>query len=1076
MTLLNKIIVKYKNYSMKTRYLLTALTLPLLAACTQDEFDVQVNNGNAALQGRVEVGKVAFTTGANTRFDFGDAEHIGWEDGERFGLFLMDDWNEAGNAAGNGEQLDANETDFKDQQVWNNMYSLHNYTQTNIPFTFNRTEGIWENDDAVVEGNYFALAPANGQETSMEISDLGSIRNRRDVWVYINPVQKFGNEPAGQYNQLRGGIEQNQFFLGYQQVYRNQELTNGEQLMLPLQLRPILGMVDLTIENSDEKSFIVQKIVMRRLDGDPMPTIAYIRPDGNTTEDFPKYLDGTSTWNKENTYKDFGPAFAQPYDAAELTDACGEPYTRFTYNPETWTRSAARSVVEYSYPGENGFIPYGLKGDAAEPVYEYTFDFTGENEDAPDGYILNNGDFFHAYLALPHNMYLKEYSFTIYGLQKDNTTIGGPTWKEGIIIPSAGDYVDLPAPGHENDGHFNLVKVDLASEMTYLQAKVEFDDFKIQEMRFATVSNSDDLLRYLKMYESSYNMGTNEIFYITTLGDFEVTRELCDYVRDLNESKGSNKGGKAIIYFVESKNGKLVFPEGLDSDAIDLFFYTKRVNILNKGTQVIEEPIMQADEAIEIFMEALKDSDIKSNGIFGIVSDGVSLLDKLEAALAAGFMNSGIHSIVNEGVLTINAAIETGDGADAGIYNESGAIMEIGAVIISDDVERYPYSINGIGAAYVQNKGALNLKGTMLDGILMNARETTVESTTAINTVVNFNNIADCKDCPTGIAKLIVTENSTLEILNGVNGSEDGYYVGQVENYGSFAAEEQFVNYQALYPQTIDEFGQGNLIINGSKELAGNHTNVSMSGIINMSGYHDAAVKYDDLLQYNEGIRNFCKLSVENYGYIYQADKYATIKVLNSNGINDPFNFENAELGVGVIENTIHGNITGYDNGTNIFNGTIGSQVIILTVNDDKMDVAAINDILEKYHNYNKVVLKGNNLIAGEVDKNVISVLEFDSAEKGYVVGEVEFAAPEIFIKNELVQLAVHYVKVQGTVRLEHGAEMRVGRANTNIDCTVYSSTGGMIEVQNGATLRGMGDNNVWLLTPNVWADATWIH
>lgn len=1072
MTLLNKIIVKYKNYSMKTRYLLTALTLPLLAACTQDEFDVQVNNGNAALQGRVEVGKVAFTTGANTRFDFGDAEHIGWEDGERFGLFLMDDWNEAGNAAGNGEQLDANETDFKDQQVWNNMYSLHNYTQTNIPFTFNRTEGIWENDDAVVEGNYFALAPANGQETSMEISDLGSIRNRRDVWVYINPVQKFGNEPTGQYNQLRGGIEQNQFFLGYQQVYRNQELTNGEQLMLPLQLRPILGMVDLTIENSDEKSFIVQKIVMRRLDGDPMPTIAYIRPDGNTTEDFPKYLDGTSTWNANDTYKDFGPAFAQPYDAAELTDACGEPYTRFTYNPETWTRSAARSVVEYSYPGENGFIPYGLKGDAAEPVYEYTFDFTGENEDAPDGYILNNGDFCHAYLALPHNMYLKEYSFTIYGLQKDNTTIGGPTWKEGIIIPSAGDYVDLPTPGDENDGHFNLVKVDLASENTYLPAKVEFDDFKVQEKRVATVSNSDDLLRYLKMYEDSYNMGTNEIFYITTLGDFEVTRELCDYVRDLNESKGSNKGGKAIIYFEESKNGKLVFPEGLDSDAIDLFFYTKKVDILNKGTQVIEEPIMQADEAIEIFKEALKDSD-KSNGIFSMANDGVSLLDKLEAALAAEFTNSGIHSIVNEGVLTINAAIETGVDAKAGIYNESGAIMEIGAVIISRDVEGYPYSINGNGAAYVQNKGALNLKGTMLDGTLKNARETTVESTTAINTVYNFNNIADCKDCPTGIAKLIVTENSTLEILKGVNGSEDGLYVGQVENYGSFAAEEEFVNYQAKYPQTIDEFGQGNLIINGSKELAGNHTNVSMSGIVNWSGSHEVAVKYDDLLQYNEGIRNFCTLMVKNYGYIYQADKYATIKVLNSVATNDPFADGDAEY-IGVIENTIHGNITGKDDGS-IFNGAIGSQVIILTVNDDQMDVAAINDILEKYHNYNKVVLKGNNLIAGEVDKNVISVLKFDSAEKGYVIGEVEFAAPEIFIKNELVQLAVDYVKVQGTVRLEHGAEMRVGRAKPNIDCTVYSSTGGMIEVQNGATLRGMGANDVWLLEPNVWADATWI-
>ena len=1054
---------------MKTRYLLTALTLPLLAACTQDEFDVQVNNGNAALQGRVEVGKVAFTTGANTRFDFGDAEHIGWEDGERFGLFLMDDWNEAGNAAGNGEQLDANETDFKDQQVWNNMYSLHNYTQTNIPFTFNRTEGIWENDDAVVEGNYFALAPANGQETSMEISDLGSIRNRRDVWVYINPVQKFGNEPAGQYNQLRGGIEQNQFFLGYQQVYRNQELTNGEQLMLPLQLRPILGMVDLTIENSDEKSFIVQKIVMRRLDGDPMPTIAYIRPDGNTTEDFPKYLDGTSTWNKENTYKDFGPAFAQPYDAAELTDACGEPYTRFTYNPETWTRSAARSVVEYSYPGENGFIPYGLKGDAAEPVYEYTFDFTGENEDAPDGYILNNGDFFHAYLALPHNMYLKEYSFTIYGLQKDNTTIGGPTWKEGIIIPSAGDYVDLPAPGHENDGHFNLVKVDLASEMTYLQAKVEFDDFKIQEMRFATVSNSDDLLRYLKMYESSYNMGTNEIFYITTLGDFEVTRELCDYVRDLNESKGSNKGGKAIIYFVESKNGKLVFPEGLDSDAIDLFFYTKRVNILNKGTQVIEEPIMQADEAIEIFMEALKDSDIKSNGIFGIVSDGVSLLDKLEAALAAGFMNSGIHSIVNEGVLTINAAIETGDGADAGIYNESGAIMEIGAVIISDDVERYPYSINGIGAAYVQNKGALNLKGTMLDGILMNARETTVESTTAINTVVNFNNIADCKDCPTGIAKLIVTENSTLEILNGVNGSEDGYYVGQVENYGSFAAEEQFVNYQALYPQTIDEFGQGNLIINGSKELAGNHTNVSMSGIVNMSGSHEVAVKYDDLLTYNEGIRNFCKLSVENHGYIYQANAYAHIQVMNTEDYYCVFDNVLANDKIGVIENTVDGNIYGY-NGQN---GTISNQIIILTVKDQKTNLTTVSSKLKAYSRYNKVVLKGT---------EVSGKLNFTNE----VVGEVEFASDETRINSSsAVQLAAHYVKVMGTVRVGHGQTLQLGNKNPEINTTVYGL--GEIIVENGGKLEGLGTQmggsrlvngmpmNYWDLVPTVFNGGIWI-
>lgn len=1036
---------------MKTRYLLSALTLPLLAACTQEDLGVQVNNSNAALQNRIEVGKVAFTTGADTRFDFGDAAHIGWEDGERFGLFLMDDWNEAGNAAGNGEQMDANETDFEDQQVWNNMYALHNYTQTNIPFTFNRTEGIWENDDAVVEGNYFALAPANGQQTSMEVSALSSIRNRRDVWVYINPVQKFGNEPVGQYNQLRGGIEQNQFFLGYQQVYRNQELTNGEQLMLPLQLHPVLGMVDLTVENADEKPFVVEKIVVRHKDNKPMPTIAYVRPDGNTTEDFPVLLNGQTTWKGQ--YEEWGPAFAQPYDVAELADECGETYSRYTYNPETWTRSAARSVVQYSYPGENGFTPYGLKGNAAKPVYEYTFDFTGENEDAPAGYILNNGEFFHAYLALPHNMNMMDYCFTVYGKQKDNTTIGGPTWVDGIIIPEKSDEVDWVDGSSENDGEFNLIRVDLASESTYVKAKISFDDFKVVKRRVTTVSSSEDLMRYLRMYESSYDMGTNERFYISTTGDFEITRELCDYVRDLNESSDNSRKGKAIIFF-SNVNGKLVFPENLDSDAIDLFYYTKSVNILNKGTQVIEKPIMKVEDAINALMQDklfLVDESLFDNR--------TELLNLLNEAKFDddnwSVTNGGVASITNEGVLRINASIDV---AETGkIVNEEAAIMEIGSIYINK--------------SELKNSGALTLKGSKLVGTLYNNRQTTIKpvqnlmTATEITTLENYNK---CAGCPTGIATLVIEEGAALQVGNGNNGSEDGQYIGQITNYGAFYATGKFTNNEAGL-EAIDKQGQGNLIINGSAALAGKDTKVVMDGITNRSGSHDAAVKYDDLLQYNEGIRNFCTLMVENYGYIYQADKYATIKVLNDGAVTNPFAAVNAKNS-GVIENTIHGNITG--NGSNISNGAIGSQVIILTVADEAMDIVSINKDLENYHNYNKVVLKGNSLLTSGTDY----VLDFDNAGNGYVIGEVEFAAPETLIENTKVQLSAHYVKVQGTVRIKHGATLYVGRQNPNIDCKVYTTVNGMIEVQNGATLKGLGTNDNWDgLQPTVSADATFI-
>ena len=327
----------------------------------------------------------------------------------------------------------------------------------------------------------------------------------------------------------------------------------------------------------------------------------------------------------------------------------------------------------------------------------------------------------------------------------------------------------------------------------------------------------------------------------------------------------------------------------------------------------------------------------------------------------------------------------------------------------------------------------------------------------------------ECKDCPTGIAKLIVTENSTLEILKGVNGSEDGLYVGQVENYGSFAAEEEFVNYQALYPQTIDEFGQGNLIINGSKELAGNHTNVSMSGIVNKSGSHEVAVKYDDLLTYNEGIRNFCKLSVENYGYIYQADAYAHIQVMNTEDYYNVFDNVLANDKIGVIENTVDGNILGKDGET----GAISNQIIILTVKDQKTNLTTVSSKLKAYSRYNKVVLKGT---------EVSGKLNFADE----VVGEVEFASDETRINSSsAVQLAAHYVKVMGTVRVGHGQTLQLGNKNPEINTTVYGL--GEIIVENGGKLEGLGTlmggsrlvngmpMNYWDLEPTIFNGGIWI-
>jgi len=1061
---------------MKTKYLLSALALPLLAACTQDEFDVQSGmNGNAALQDRIEVGKVAFTTGADTRFDFGDAEKIGWEDGQVFGLFLMDDWNEKGNAMGNGERPNANETDFRDQIVWNNMYSLHNYTQSNIPFKFKRATEEWSNDDALVEGNYFALAPAKTQKSAVN-EGATAIRNRRDVWVYINPVQKFGNQPEGVNRKMTGGIEQNQFFLGYKQLYRDQALTDGEQLRLPLQMRPILGMVDLTIRNTSPYDFRVEKIVIKRLDNEEMPTLAYVRPDGNTKEDFPEALDGKSMWTVNNPNGDpfeWGPAFAQPYDRKEITDECGNKIDTYLYNEATWTRSAARSVVKYSYPGEKGFTPYGLTGEEAKAVYEYTLDFTGQNEEGETvGTELKSANdqannYLHAYIALPHSMYLKEYEIVVYGKQYNSSLLGENKWEDGIIIPKVGEYVEMPNPGEESDGRFTLQNVDLASQLTYVSATIEFDRFRVEKRREATVSNAADLLRYLKMYEGeSYNAGKSELFYITTTGDFTITQDLYNYVKDLNNSKADGKKGNAVIYFQATKNGKLIFPNGLANDAIDLFYYTKNVKIVNEGTQVINKPILKDYSPLYTLATAIQKQEwMKKHIGTHAYNDGVAILDKLEPALAAMMTDSGIYSIVNKGVLTINADIEVAQGQlfteesnskeNSGIFNEEGAILDITNATIAKAIDIEGGQM-GTGA-FVRNQGALTMKAAEIAGTLLNEKEANVSpltveeggsaavTETKVTTVLNYNSCVECGRIP---AMLIINEDAKLSVVNGVNGNEEFGYEGTVKNYGSFVAEYQFGNYD--------------FIINGSDKLAGNNTTVSMSGIVNYAGSQEVAVTYDKQLDYEEGIHNFCALSVENYGYIYQANAYATINI-----VNDDENVDYHDRGV--IENTVHGNIAA---------GEIGEtptkyQVIIYTVEKDEADIVDITDWLEKYHDYNKVVLKVGTLISGSY--GTFDKLHFADEDGNAIVGEVEFASAETFIDgretsavgDEIVHLAVNYVKVNGTVRLEHGSELRVGQYEPNIDCTVYGI--GKIEVQDGCRLEGMGAADVLDCRVNAW-------
>lgn len=803
---------------MKTKYLFTALALGALASCTQEDVLTQGSENLVASKERVEVGQVAFTTGVESRFDFGDAERIGWENGEKFGLFLMDEWNTEGNgdwsqnnyhpeqgghwayddSKESGEKTDANKTYYREQKVWNQMYSIRNYFQTNIPFIFDRAKGAWTNDDAVVEGNYFAVAPSKKQQE--RDNHLGKLTNRRDVWLYINPVQKLGNQKnaIGKENQLRGGIEENQFFLGYKQVYRDQKLTDGNVLQLPLQMQPIMGMVKLGIQNSDEKPFIVDKLVIRRLDGGAMPTIAYVRPDGRETE--------SQIW---------APSFAKPFDVKTVSDDCST-WKEYFYNEATWTRTAARSIVEYSYPRDpkqNGFIPYGMTEEQAEIAYEYTIDFTDENG---EGYLLNEDDFFHALFALPHNMNMSEYTYTLYGKQKKG--FGNDEFQEGIIIPNASDYLSIQ--GDENDGQFTLPKVNLAAEGMYQTAYIDFDDFRVETATTCQVSSSEELMRYLKMNEDKYAAGTDVWFKVYTLGDVEITSELVQYIKTQN----AKPAGQIIIQFVETRNGHLIFGKDLNDkheNAIDVFYYSKAVDIVvEEGAEMtITKPIVFDYTPLEELLEAIRESGSMPNPFIDndplnpyyeedFLNDGVDVIGKIEPAILRT-LYGGVKSILNFGTLNINANIEFPAICVPSLINEEGATMNIGGVTICGGVTARP-DLDGDGEdeefcnpalpTKVHNDGTLNLSKTTIVGTLENSNITNVKKgqTTITFAIKNQNT---CVGCPTGDAILNIkadgiynnydlvcpeVENGAKGVINVEGGAQYGDATAKIggENYG----------------------------------------------------------------------------------------------------------------------------------------------------------------------------------------------------------------------------------------------------------------------------------------------------
>lgn len=236
---------------MKTKHFLWALALPaVIAACTNEDFEVTQPQQNPALDNRPMAGKVELNFGIGevmTRLNQ-DFEFVV---GDEIGATLMDEY-----------KADLTSGD----QIWgvtDKRYDFVDYIQTNYRYT--NTESGWENSNLLCAGNYFFYYPYTA-----------TLNTRTAFEKYLNPNQELtANTSAGG----RELVNDNQMYVGYQLV---EGATEGSTSVLNVTMEPVFAFPLFTLMCTDSEPVTIQKIALQLQNkSHNLPLVATVQPGTN---------------------------------------------------------------------------------------------------------------------------------------------------------------------------------------------------------------------------------------------------------------------------------------------------------------------------------------------------------------------------------------------------------------------------------------------------------------------------------------------------------------------------------------------------------------------------------------------------------------------------------------------------------------------------------------------------------------------------------------------------------------------------------------------------------------------------
>ena len=665
---------------------MTTALMALFAACTNDDFisnEQGIQSGEATMRPSVDVtlNVLGDGEGADTRLYF-DGNRYQWEVGDTIGALLMDNVI----AEANGEAIRPHGgIEQWEEMAWTSRYELVDYINTNYPFV-RQSDKTWTTNAKMLEGNYFFAFPFASYSGNREaIHSLGE------------QVQNGSTMEA-----VQEAYAKNQFFIGYSRIFAGTE--GGDVMNASLDMTSVLGPVYVQVQNTGNKPFTVQKIVLESTD---FNTLIKINPtkavyDG---EDVGVGEDKNGTYNlnggkpnpawtiKESKYfnyanyeEDYANDFKERYASADDIHVLGNELVNNTKKSSNYNRQEAlRAVIEgiEGVPGADKRAELTVVG--ADPLYgdvsaSVTQTFV----------VMANGDY--------------KYN------GKDDET-GNPVMltiytDRGMVGPVNISNINAEVNNADNNGDgkkdVTVISQNAVTEINPGNGKnivtLEIDDNSVQEPWNMNVYNNDDLLKYIEWNKAATTL---RVFTAELKNDVTLTKEMSDLLTQMNSKLLVNTNGK-----------KLIIAENASSNILDY------VMVRNNGENT-ENATIIVNNALTLGSKSYVNGEFKT-GLSNIAE--VTLKNELEVSengsvtvatpityeteATNDYKKQALVIAENEGNVEINAVVEKLTIAE----NKANVAINANVTFVDN-------SINKENATITIAKGAIVSAGNKLQNV-----------------------------------------------------------------------------------------------------------------------------------------------------------------------------------------------------------------------------------------------------------------------------------------------------------------------------------------------------------------------